>query len=396
MSYATLPEGHWAADLGGVHVEFGAGGLDRLGRHVLSLVRRGDAPPIRRPLVVTDPGLVAAGHADRAVAALESAGFGVAVFDGVRENPTTEHVEQGVEAARRHGADLLVGLGGGSAMDCAKGINFLFTNGGRMEDYRGVDRAEKPMLPSIGIPTTGGTGSEAQRFALVSRPDSHMKMACGDRKARFRTVVLDPDLLATVPRSVAAVSGMDALSHAVESYVTTRRNPISQLFAREAWCLLERAFETYLDHPDDAAARGDMLLGSHLSGAAIETSMLGVAHSCANPLTAHYGVVHGAAVGLMLPHVVRWNGAEVFQLYGDLTAAAGLNGHGPREAPEHLGRRLEELRRAADLPSRLSEAGVERSQLALLASEAAEQWTARFNPRPAASSDLQALYEAAF
>jgi alcohol dehydrogenase len=304
-------------------------------------------------------------------------------------------VARGVEAAGAHRADLLVGLGGGSSMDCAKAVNFLFTNGGCMEDYWGADQATRPMLPSIGVPTTAGTGSEAQRFALISQAETHVKMACGDRKARFRTVILDPELVSTMPPRVAAVTAMDAVSHAVESYVTRRRNPISQLFAREAWRLLESSFETFLVRPDHARARSRMLLGAHLAGAAIEASMLGAAHSCANPLTARFGVTHGAAVGLMLPHVIRFNAAEVDALYGDLADAAGLNGGAPSHG-ERLSSRVGEMGRAAGLAPRLADYGVAADQLAELAAEAATQWTARFNPREVTSEDLRKLYESAY
>ncbi|MEM1178438.1 MAG: iron-containing alcohol dehydrogenase [Acidobacteriota bacterium] len=390
----TGAERHFELDVGGIRVLFGAGTEDRLGEVAAQLGRR--------PLVVTDPGLVAAGHVERGVEALRSAGLEPAVFDGAAENPTTEHVARGVDAARRHDADLLIGLGGGSSMDCAKGINFLYTNGGQMEDYWGVDKATRPMLPSVGVPTTAGTGSEAQRFALISQAETHRKMACGDRKARFHTVILDPDVLATVPRDVAAVTGIDALSHAIESYVTRRRNAISQLFAREAWRLIERSFEASLDAEESKTrldARADMLLGAHFAGAAIEASMLGAAHSCANPLTARYGVVHGTAVGVMLPHVVRFNGREVDSLYGDLVQAAGLNGHRPEGvAPEaqRLSQRLEGLLAAGRQPSRLEDCGVDRGRLEQLAHEAAEQWTAQFNPRSVDAADLFGLYDAAY
>ncbi|MEO1082640.1 MAG: iron-containing alcohol dehydrogenase [Acidobacteriota bacterium] len=377
-------------DVGGIRVLFGAGTEEQLGEVAAQLGRR--------PLVVTDPGLIAAGHVQRGVDSLTRAGLEPAVFDGAAENPTTEHVARGVDAARRHDADLLIGLGGGSSMDCAKGINFLYTNGGQMEDYWGVGKATKPMLPSVGVPTTAGTGSEAQRFALISQADTHRKMACGDKKARFHTVILDSNVLATVPRDIAAVTGIDALSHAVESYVTRRRNAISQLFAREAWRLIERSFEQSLE-ADGVDARADMLLGAHFAGAAIEASMLGAAHSCANPLTARYGVVHGTAIGVMLPHVVRFNGREVDDLYGDLVQTAGLNGHRPTgDAPEaeRLSGRLEDLLRAGHQPRRLEDCGVERAQLEQLAAEAAEQWTAQFNPRTVDAADLLGLYDAAF
>ena len=377
----------WAVDLGGIHVVFGDGALARLGAEAAAL-------GARRALLVTDPGLEKAGHAQRGIESLRRAGIEVHLFDGVEENPTPLHVEAGVEKAREVEPDLLIGLGGGSSMDCAKGINFVFTNGGRMEDYWGDGKAGSPMLPSIGVPTTAGTGSESQRFALISQAESHAKMACGDRKARFRTVILDPALISSMPRQVAAVTGIDAFSHALESFVTRRGNPISRLFAREAWRLLESSFERFLGAPEDAEARSRMLLGAHLGGAAIEASMLGAAHSCANPLTARFGITHGVAVGLMLPHVIRFNGAAAGELYGELAAAAGLNGDS-RSGAERLSERVVELRAAAGLPGRLGECGVDAGSLPALAEEAAGQWTAQFNPRAVASADLRRLYEEA-
>ncbi len=377
----------------------------------------------RRALVVTDPGVRAAGHADRAAAALGAAGVAARIFDAVIENPTTREVAAGRDAAARWGADLIVGLGGGSAMDCAKGINLLLTNGGRMEDYRGFGHARLPLLPAIGLPTTAGTGSEAQSYALISQAESHQKMACGDRRARFRIVVLDPALLASAPRRAVAAAGLDALAHAVESLVCRAANPVSRMLSREAWRLLAPSLVRHLAAPAEPGAAGGMLLGAHLAGAAVELSMLGAAHACANPLGARYGVAHGVAVALMLPHVVRWNGAAAAPAEGP--AADGTTGDGPaedgpagdglaREAPagevppadayatlagcasaETLAARIQELRASAGLPGRLREVGVEESALRELAREAAQQWTAGFNPRPAGEEALLHLYEQA-
>jgi len=368
----------WSADIGGVRVHAGPGALDLLG----SLARELGGS---RVLVVTDRGVRAAGHVDAALASLQSAGLAAEVFDGTEENPTSLHVEKGRRFAAAFGPDLLVGLGGGSAMDCAKGINFVLTNGGRMEDYQGTGKAGKSMLPSIGVPTTAGTGSEAQSYALISHPETHQKMACGDRKARFREVILDPRLAASAPRQVAATAGIDAVSHAVESHVTKKGNPVSRMLSREAWRLLAASLETALASPGDLDAAGDTLLGAHLAGAAIEASMLGAAHSCANPLTAHFGIVHGVAVGLMLPHVVRFNAeAEpVRELYRDLYSG-------------NLAARIEDLRAAADLPAHLENCGVDAASLPGLAAEASRQWTASFNPRPVDTASLLSLYEAAF
>ncbi len=337
----------------------------------------------KRILLVTDPGIVSAGIADRALGLLRGSGRDVFLFDDVEENPTTAHVEAGVKAASaQRGIDLIVGLGGGSAMDCAKGINFILTNGGRMEDYRGMGRARRSMLPSIGIPTTAGTGSEAQSYALIAAPDTHEKMACGDLKARFRGVILDPALTASVPGHVAAASGIDAVAHAVESSVCTKRNAVSRMYALEAWRLLATGFEASLAPAADPEARAAMLLGAHFAGAAIENAMLGAAHACANPLTARYGITHGVAVGVMLPPVIRFNGETDAARYEGFGMTAGA-----------LADRIERFKHAASLPARLRELGVERERLPELATDAARQWTGTFNPRPLRETDCLALYE---
>jgi len=359
-------------------VVFGPGTLDELGILVLG-------EGASRALLVTDPGIVRAGHVARAVASLERAEVAVALFDAVDENPSTAHVAAGVEAARACNANVLIGLGGGSSMDCAKGINFILTNGGSMADYWGVDKATKPMLPMIAAPTTAGTGSEAQSFALIRDPVTHQKMACGDVKAACRVAVLDPELTRTQPCAVAAATGLDALSHAVETAATTKRSDTSMAFTAEAWSRLNRSFERAMGDPADDQARSDMLIGAHLAGCAIERSMLGAAHACANPLTARYDVTHGAAVGVMLPHVVRFN------LGADANPYDALGGDG-----DALADRLEAMLVVADLPRRLADHGIPEAALPALAEEAARQWTARFNPRPVGAAELLDIYRAAF
>ncbi len=369
-------------------VVFGPGSLDRLGELAREL---GDT----RVLLVTDPGLEAAGHPQRAEKSLRDAGLEVFLFDDVEQNPTSLHVENGAAFGRPLGIDLIVSVGGGSAMDCAKGINFLLSNGGHMADYRGFGKATKPMLPSIGVPTTAGTGSEAQSYALIADDKTHMKMACGDRKAAFQTAILDPELTVSQPPKVTALTGIDALSHALESYVTAKRNPVSQIFAREAWKLLEVNLEKVLTDPQNLEARGAMQMGAFLAGTAIENSMLGVCHACANPLTAHYGITHGLAIGIMLPHVIRFNSEAVGELYGDLVEEAGLN-NGTRElAGAILAERISQLMQLAALPTRLKACGVSGGILPVLAEEAGQQWTARFNPRPVADADILKLFEEA-
>ena len=357
---------------------FGAGTIGRLGDVARDL-------GFRRVLLVADHGMVASRHVDEAVEPLRAAGIEVVRFHDFEVNPDTRMIDAGTAFAAQEKIDSIIGLGGGSSMDCAKGINFILTNGGRMPDYRGYGKATKPMLPMIAIPTTAGTGSEAQSYALISTTDSHIKMACGDPKAAFRIAILDPALTVSQPRSITATSGFDAIAHAVETYVTTKRNPISEIFSREAWRLLEPNYERVLGQPDDLEARGAMQLGAFYAGMAIENSMLGATHACANPLTAHYGTAHGAAIAMLLPSVVRWNERAAGQRYESLFSGT-----------EALARRLEQLAEAGGLRVGLGASGVSKNELPALAAEAAEQWTGTFNPRPFDQKGAMEVYEWAY
>lgn len=351
----------------------------------------------RRALVVSDRGVIEAGHTARGIDALEQAGIVTYLFDGVQENPTTHDVEAGLKIAKRHDPQLLVGLGGGSAMDCAKGINFLYSNGGQMRDYWGEGKALRPMLPMIAVPTTAGTGSETQSFALISDAKTKVKMACGDKKASCRIALLDPQLTVTQPPRVTALTGIDAIAHALETYVTKRRNPASLAFSRESWQLLAANFGRVLRDPLDLEARAGMQLGACFAGLAIENSMLGATHALANPLTAAYGIVHGEAIGLMLPHVIRFNGEEFSEWYHDLLeATGGTNGFpDPQHGVEGLAKFVADLVEQAGLPTRLTDRGVEPARLSELAAAAAQQWTGNFNPRDVDQASLQELYRRA-
>ena len=371
----------------GPRLVVGPGTLARLG----DLARELGAT---RALVTSDPGIVAAGHAAAGVAALHAAGLATAVFSEFGENPSTTEVEAGTALAREFRPDLLVGLGGGSSMDCAKGINFLVSRGGRMEDYKGRGRGGPPLLASIAVPTTAGTGSETQSFALITDSATGMKMACGDPAAAFRVAILDVNLTLTQPPRVAAMTGVDAVAHAVESFVSTAATPASRMLAREAWWLLAANLPRVLAGDRASHSRAAVQLGAAWAGLAIENSMLGAAHALANPLTARHGLPHGQAVGMMLPHVVRFNGPACGAGYAELLAEVGLDADAA-EAGDLLARRIAELLRAAGLPERLADARAGGCDAAALAAEAAAQWTAGFNPRRADAEPLAALYEAA-
>ena len=355
---------------------FARGALEDLGREA---AKRGS-----RVLLVSDPGIAKAGHVAHAEANLKRAGLHVEVFSKAGENPTTAHIAAGLEVARNANINLIVGLGGGSSMDCAKGVNFLYTNGGRMQDYWGVGKATRPMLPLIAIPTTTGTGSEAQSAALITDPATHQKMACLDKKTLASLAILDVTLTDTQPARVAALTGIDAISHAIETAACNKRTPVSRQLSTAAWRLLSGAYERMLADPADSSARQDMLLGAHLAGCAIENAMLGAAHACANPLTAAFGLPHGAAVGLMLPAVIRFN-ATADNPYADLASDAEL-----------LAVRIETFLLAAGLPRTLTSVEIPKSRLPELAANAARQWTATFNTIPAGEREMLHIYESVF
>ena len=369
-----------------VRVVFGHRTLLRLGQLAREL-------GFRRTLLVADAGVVDAGHAAEAIRLLETAGIEPTLYSDFGVNPDSAMVEAGCRFAEPLKVDSIVGLGGGSSLDAAKGINFLLTNGGSIADYRGYGKAATPLLPMIGVPTTAGTGSEAQSYAVIADA-THMKMACGDPSAAVRVALLDPDLSMTAPRHVTAMAGFDAIAHAVETAATARRTPMSDTFSHQAWRLLNDAFERVLLTPADPEARCAMTLGSHLAGMAIEQSMLGAAHACANPLTARYNMAHGLALAILLPHVVRWNARVALDRYQALVGSPRRRAR-DEDAAETLARRLEDLARAGGLALTLSESGVDATDLPDLAAQAAQQWTGTFNPRPFDAAGAMEIYRSA-
>jgi alcohol dehydrogenase len=252
-----------------------------------------------------------------------------------------------------------------------------------MRDYWGYGKASRPMLPMIAIPTTAGTGSEAQTSATLVDSETGARMSCGDGKGSFRVAILDPKLTTSQPATLAAATGYDALSHALETLVTTRQTALSECFSRSAWRLISSAFERMLRNPEDLEARGAMLLGAHFGGLAIENSNLGAAHACAYPLTDEFGLAHGAAVAAVLAQVVEWNSDAVGGRYGELF-------------PGDLPARLRGLAEMAGLPSNLREAGVPEKALPRLAEEAAKQWSGKFNPQPFHAAAALEIYQAAY
>ena len=368
-------------------VVFGPGVVTRAGQLARDL-------GFRRTLVVADPGIREAGHTGRVLESLTAAGIEPFLFAAFGMNPDSAMVTAGAVFAAPLNVDSIIGLGGGSSLDCAKGINFVLRNGGSIADYRGYGKVTTPLLPMIGIPTTAGTGSEAQSYAVIADASTHMKMACGDPSAAVRLAILDPELTLSAPRQVTAMAGYDAIAHAVETAVTTKRTELSDTFSHQAWRLLCDAFERVMLYPADTEARSAMMLGAHFAGMAIEQSMLGAAHACANPLTARYDIPHGLALAMVLPHVVRWNGTAAKDRYAALLGAPRRRAR-DEDPAETLARRLEDFALAGHLSTSLSASGVDAAAIPQLAAQAAQQWTGTFNPRPFDSAGAEEIYRAA-
>ncbi len=351
---------------------------------------------VTRVLFVTDPGIAASGLAQPAIESVSERGLAVALFEQVEENPTDATVDACAEVARAFQADALVGIGGGSSLDTAKAANFLLSHGGRIHDYWGKNKAGGPMLPLIAIPTTTGTGSECQSFAIISDRATHQKMACGDDHAFPLVAILDPELVVSQPPAVRVATGIDALAHALESMVASCANPFSQSLSREAFRLTAGALGPAMRHREDLDSHRRLQLGAAFAGMAIECAMLGAAHAMANPLTARYGLVHGRAIALVLPAVVTFNATrpDVAAAYQELAVGAGLCPPTlpPAEALTALIAHIDHLRQLGGLPRTFAEAGADPADIPALASLAAAQWTNGFNPVPINEAGYRQLY----
>jgi alcohol dehydrogenase len=366
-------------------VVFGPGALARLGPLAAAI-----AGP--RVFLVSDPGIAAHGHTARAVASLTAAGLHVTPFDAVVENPTAADVAACAAALTAAAPELVVALGGGSAIDTAKAAALTAATGRPLATHAGHHQTDARVLPIVVVPTTAGTGSECQSAALIGDATTHRKLACLDPKLLPRLTLLDPELTLSLPARVTAASGLDALTHATEAAVTTARSPASSVYALEAFRLAIAALPAALERPADLAARCAMLWASALAGMAIEESMLGAAHACGNPLTRTRDLTHGFAVSVVLPAVVRYNARDAASaaIYADLARAAGLATPTAGALADHL----DALVTHAGAAAALAASGVDSPDISSLAEEAATQWTGTFNPRPVDAAAFATLYRA--
>ena len=350
-----------------------------------------------RVLLVVDPGVQQAGLAGAFEQSFQGAGISLDLFNQVEPNPTTSNVEQGLAQARDFRPDMFLALGGGSAMDCAKAVDLLLSYGGDLEDYVGLVEKRGDLFPLVAIPTTAGTGSEVSPFLLISDPDQHAKLVIKAPSAIPRAALLDPNLSVTLPAQATLYSGLDALVHAIESYVARGSQPYSQALASRAVETILQNLPRVMESPGDLQARGRMLLASNLAGMAFCLSYLGLAHAAANALSKAYGLVHGLAVATMLPHVIRFNRQVAGREYRALArqVLGAQCPEDPDQASLQLASFLEEFMRSLGAPRNLAELGVERGRAEELAEEALGQASLKANPRQASRRELERLFLAA-
>ncbi len=351
----------------------------------------------RRILIVTDAGLVATPIPERVRALLPNA-F-VEVFSKVESDPSIETINACAAYVRENAFDLLIGLGGGSAIDAAKCASVLAVNPGSAEDYLGIEKIDAPGIPKILIPTTAGTGSEVTNVAVLSLKAAHTKKGIVSRHLFAELAILDPELTLGLPPAVTAATGMDALTHAIEAYVSRFAQPLTDHFALEAIRLIGRSLRTAVHNGQDIAAREDMLTGSMYAGLAFGSAATGMVHGLAMPLGGQFNVPHGIANAVLLPHVMRHNLVSSLPRYRDVAIALG-------ERVEHLSVRagaqcaiaaVEALSADIGIPAWLDDLSIPRTAIADLASDGMNNVRQiRPNPRNVTYEGLVAILEGAF
>lgn len=353
---------------------------------------------LRKALIVTDQGLARAGVAERIAGLLAMRDIDAVVFDGARPNPTIANVEAGLAVLQREHCDCIVSLGGGSPHDCAKGIALCATNGGRISDYEGVDRSTKPQLPLIAINTTAGTASEMTRFCIITDEARHVKMAIVDRNVTPILSVNDPALMVAMPKGLTAATGMDALTHAIEAYVSTAATPITDACALKAISLISDSLRQAVADGSDLQARENMAYAQFLAGMAFNNALLGFVHAMAHQLGGLYDLPHGVCNAVLLPHVQRFNAKVSSPRLRDVAKAMGIKVCG-LDAEQGAGAAIsaiEHLAVAVGIPAGLAELGARMQDVPLLAENALKDACGVTNPRTASQAEIEAIFRAAF
>ena len=328
---------------------------------------------------------------------LKEAGIEVAVYPGAEPNPTDKNVHDGLEVFQREKCDMLVSLGGGSSHDCAKGIGIVAGNGGHIRDYEGVNKSAKPMVPLIAVNTTAGTASEMTRFCIITNTDTHVKMAIVDWRCTPNVAINDPLLMMKMPPGLTAATGMDALTHAVEAYVSTDATPVTDASALMAMKLIHQNLRHAVANGDDFEARDKMAYAEFLAGMAFNNAGLGFVHAMAHQLGGFYNLPHGVCNAILLPHVERYNLISKPERFRDIAIALGENvdGLSIREAADKALTAIQKLSSDVGIPTGLTELGVLEQDLRTMAENAMKDACALSNPRKATLDDIIQIFKVA-
>ena len=351
-----------------------------------------------KPLLVTDKGITNAGITEQIVKLVEEdAKANVVVFDETVPNPTDKNVHDGLKIFKDNNCDMIISLGGGSSHDCAKGIGIVATNEGNIRDFEGIDKSTKPMPPFIAINTTAGTASEMTRFCIITNTDTKVKMAIVDWRVTPNVAIDDPLLMVGKPPALTAATGMDALTHAVEAYVSTIATPVTDACALKAVSIISKYLRKAVANGEDIEARDKMCYAQYLAGMAFNNASLGYVHAMAHQLGGFYNLPHGVCNAILLPHVESFNLMAKLEQFADIAVAMGENieGLSPRDAAEKAIEAIKGLSRDVGIPSGLKELGVKKEDIPIMAENAMKDACGFTNPRVPTLNDVIEIFESA-
>ncbi|MGI6109183.1 MAG: iron-containing alcohol dehydrogenase [Eubacteriaceae bacterium] len=349
-------------------------------------------------MIVTDAFLAKVGMADRVKQILEDEGLTGNIFGGAEPNPTDKNVEAGVEFFKEHNCDSIISLGGGSSHDCAKGIGMVAANGGRIHDYEGIDKSSKPMVPLMSINTTAGTASEITRFCIITDTSRKVKMAIIDWRVTPAIAINDPELMKGMPASLTAATGMDALTHAVEAYVSTEANPLTDAAAIMAIKMITHYLPKAVSNGDYMKARDRMAYAQYLAGIAFNNASLGYVHAMAHQLGGYYNLPHGVCNAILLPYVEKFNLIGNIHRFRDIAVAMGVQVEGLSacQAAEAAIDAMRKLGKLVGIPADLKQLGVKPEDFAVMAENAMKDVCQLTNPRKATLDQIIGLYAEAY
>ncbi|MEW6262721.1 MAG: iron-containing alcohol dehydrogenase [Thermodesulfobacteriota bacterium] len=366
-------------------VFWGPGSLARLPRLLGSRAK---------PLIVTDQGVIAAGLLDRLTKILREGGMDYGLFDRTQPDPPVEVVETAAEQYRRQGCNALIGLGGGSSLDTAKAVGIMVNNPLPLREYGAGKRLENPLPPLYAVPTTAGTGSEATNVTMISDTARQVKMVIGGWQISPQGAILDPELVVGLPARLAAETGADALSHAVEAYASSGANPFTDALALQAIRMIGRNLAPMVNRPASLETSGQMLAASCLAGMAFASAGLGLVHALSHVLGAHYHVGHGRACALYLPLVMEFNKPACPERYADIAAALGadITGLTKDQAAERAVLTVNSLLREIGLPGTYQDLGIPFELKPEMVDEIVGSVNQKTNPRASSADQLAALF----